>query len=187
MSALLSASPLLTPEKYLAREVLGGERHGFITGEAHVMASSCTADDTIASLLFPDRCGHGILGCCTWKTRFLRHSTRPPCDPAPSCRGSRAGCQESGHFHRDSLSARSIMAITFFRPYFHRFGNHGFLSNFATFPMGVCQMGKLCYMSRPLRSGFLRIPVFFPLHARFPLPQSSHEYPHPQYRHHRPR
>lgn len=60
-------------------------------------------------------------------------------------------------------------------------------SNFATFPMGVCQMGKLCYMSRPLRSGFLRIPVFSPLHARFPLPQSRHEYPHPQYRHYRPR
>ena len=80
-----------------------------------------------------------------------------------------------------------ILAITFFRLYFHRFGNHGFLSNFATFPMGVCQMGKLCYMSRPLRSGFLRIPVFSPLHARFPLPQSRHEYPHPQYRHYRPR
>ncbi|MDB6068831.1 MAG: hypothetical protein JWL81_2 [Verrucomicrobiales bacterium] len=46
-------------------------------------------------------------------------------------------------------------------------------SNFDTFPMGVCQTANLCYMSRPLRTGFLRIPVFFPLHARFPLPVQS--------------
>jgi hypothetical protein len=162
MSALLSASPLLTPEQYLTGEALGGERHGFITGEAHVMASSCTADDTIASLLFPDRCGHGILGCCTWKTRFLRHSTRPPCDPAPSCRGSRAGCQESGHFHRDSLSARTYHGINIFSALLPSIREPRLPFQFRHIPDGRLPNGKAVLHVPPLALRLFADSRFFP-------------------------
>ncbi len=58
MSALLSVSPLLTPEEYLAGELLCEERHEFIAGEVHAMAGASAAHNTISLNLTSALHGH---------------------------------------------------------------------------------------------------------------------------------
>ena len=47
MSALLAASQLLSPEDYLAGELLGEERHEYIAGVVHAMAGASSVHNAI--------------------------------------------------------------------------------------------------------------------------------------------
>ena len=48
MSALLASSPLLSPEDYLAGELLSEERHEYIAGVVHAMAGASAVHNTIS-------------------------------------------------------------------------------------------------------------------------------------------